>query len=189
MFNGASSFNGDISQWDTSSVTDMRGMFWNASSFNGDISQLDTSSVTNMARMFCVASSFNGDISQWNTSLVTSMNSMFTNASSFDRNLTPWAQHVGFGTSLTTGKHFNDMFTGSPLQTAPPMWYPILCEASPHSVRQWCTWYRRRDFNIVVMGVARRLAAGMVPRAAMGPSYKVLSLGHLELVDLIASYL
>jgi len=100
-----------------------------------------------------------------------------------------WAQHVGFGTSVTTGKHFNDMFTGSLLQTAPPMWHPFICKASPHSFRQWCTWYRRRDFNIVVTGVARRLSAGMVPRAAMGPSYKVLSLGHLELVDLIASYL
>ena len=39
MFNGASSFNGDISEWDVSGVTDMSGMFAYATSFNGDISE------------------------------------------------------------------------------------------------------------------------------------------------------
>ena len=47
-------FNGDISNWDTSSVTSMYGMFDRASSFNGDISNWDTSSVTSMYRMFYV---------------------------------------------------------------------------------------------------------------------------------------
>ena len=44
-------FNGDISQWDVSNVTNMSGMFA-GSEFNGDISQWDVSNVTNMSGMF-----------------------------------------------------------------------------------------------------------------------------------------
>jgi surface protein len=40
--------------------------------FNGDISQWDVSKVTNMSRMFC-AGQFNGDISQWDVSKVTNI--------------------------------------------------------------------------------------------------------------------
>ena len=38
MFEGATSFNGNISGWDTSSVTDMRKMFDGATSFKQDLS-------------------------------------------------------------------------------------------------------------------------------------------------------
>ena len=54
-------FNGDISSWDVSSVTNMDVS--NASSFNGDISSWDVSNVTDMSQMFYEASAFNGDIS------------------------------------------------------------------------------------------------------------------------------
>jgi len=79
MFYGASSFNqGDLSKWETSAVTTMKGMFYEASAFNGDISSWDTSAVTDMSRMFYGALSFNqGDLSNWNTSAVTTMNVMF----------------------------------------------------------------------------------------------------------------
>ena len=39
MFYEASAFNGDISIWDVSNVTNMRFMFRQAYSFNGDISK------------------------------------------------------------------------------------------------------------------------------------------------------
>jgi surface protein len=38
MFNGATSFNGDISGWDVSGVTNMNDMFYNATAFNRDLS-------------------------------------------------------------------------------------------------------------------------------------------------------
>ena len=38
MFDGASSFNSDISRWDVSSVKYMEAMFFFASSFNSELS-------------------------------------------------------------------------------------------------------------------------------------------------------
>ena len=61
-----SKFNGDISEWDVSKVTDMTEMFMN-SEFNGDISKWDVSKVESTISMF-QGSKFNGDISKWNLS-------------------------------------------------------------------------------------------------------------------------
>ena len=52
----------------TSSVTDMRSMFYNANSFNQPIGSWDTSNVTRMEGMFNNADAFNQDIGNWNTS-------------------------------------------------------------------------------------------------------------------------
>lgn len=59
-------FNGDISKWDVSTVTDMTNMF-SDSYFDGDLSKWDVSNVKNMELMFC-SSQFTGrkgDITGW----------------------------------------------------------------------------------------------------------------------------
>ena len=86
----AQDFNLDIGHWDTSSVTDMAGMFFRATSFNQDISRWNTGKVTNMEWMFSSATSFNQDISKWNTAAVTTMNHMFTEASAFNGDISGW---------------------------------------------------------------------------------------------------
>ena len=58
MFYGASSFNGHLSSWDTSRVTDMGAVFYGASSFDGNVSSWDTSKVTTMDAMFYEATLF-----------------------------------------------------------------------------------------------------------------------------------
>ena len=76
-FGGKSTFNADISKWDTGKVTDMNHMFYQASAFNQDIGSWNTAQVTYMRAMFASASAFNQDIGSWNTEQVTDMQSMF----------------------------------------------------------------------------------------------------------------
>jgi len=102
------SFNGDISDWDVSSVKDMNKMFGFAANFNGDISDWDVSSVEDMRSMFGVAVSFNQNLSDWKDKLgsVTDMRSMFCNAISFNQNISGWD---------VTGKNTENMFNNCPI--------------------------------------------------------------------------
>ena len=118
-FSNNTSFNSDISFWDTSNVTDMSYMFqsfppseekhsfnqpldnWNVSSvknfesmfynsnFNQNIGSWDTSSSTSLRAMF-EYTNFNYDIGAWDTSNVTSMEYMFNGAQDFNQDLTGW---------------------------------------------------------------------------------------------------
>jgi gliding motility-associated-like protein len=115
MFARATSFNGNVSNWDVSNVVDMTGLFegaasfnqpignWNvsnvlymnfmfngASAFNQPIGNWDVSNVTTMLAMFQLASSFNQPIGNWNVSNVTSMSGMFQRASSFNQPIGNW---------------------------------------------------------------------------------------------------
>jgi len=90
MFEGASSFNGDLSKWNVSNVTNMVRMFTDAVSFNGDLNKWDVSNVTTMFGMFATASSFNQDLNSWNVSNVTNMSFMFADTDIFNGNLSGW---------------------------------------------------------------------------------------------------
>ena len=83
-------FNGDISKWDVSNVTNMYGMFLNCYKFNQDISSWDVSNVTDMSGMFYICKKFNQDISKWNVSNVTNMSFMFYNCKNFNQDISKW---------------------------------------------------------------------------------------------------
>ena len=116
MFAYATGLVRDISQWNTSKVTNMAYMFSNNSTFNQNISSWDLSSVllinhmfqfatnynqpfdamkrpnkvTTMQGMFQNATKFDQDVSGWYTNNVTTIANMFTFATSFNRNIIRW---------------------------------------------------------------------------------------------------
>ncbi|PPE05677.1 BspA family leucine-rich repeat surface protein [Mesoplasma corruscae] len=102
MFEGASCFNGDISNWDTSNVITFGAMFKNAILFNQDIGTKMvhigdreylawiTKKVYKMDNTFENAESFNQDISNWDTSNVIKMTYMFSGAKTFNQNISDW---------------------------------------------------------------------------------------------------
>ncbi len=85
-----SNYNGDISNWDVSNVTNMADMFYQTKKFNQAIGNWDVSNVTNMKRLFNGATSFNQDISKWDVSNVVNMYGMFNGSKSFNQNISNW---------------------------------------------------------------------------------------------------
>jgi surface protein len=100
---------GHISEWDTSRVTDMSGLFYWRSfmgyddyededneedpgfdEFNDDISNWNVSNVLNFSSMFVEAELFNQNLSKWNTKSATNMRYMFMSAESFNGDISGW---------------------------------------------------------------------------------------------------
>ena len=103
MFYGQNTFNMDLNSWDVSNVTNMDDMFWKATIFNGNVTSWNVSSVTIMEGMF-QETSFNQDISGWNVSSVTDMGYMFS--------YTPFNQNIG-GWDVSSVTSMKAMFGGA----------------------------------------------------------------------------
>ena len=96
------SFNEDISNWNTSNVIDMSGMFLGATKFNQSIKKWNTSKVVDMSGMFHGAILFDQSLNTsnkitingvpyhpWNVSKVTNMSYMFKDTS-FNQSIDKW---------------------------------------------------------------------------------------------------
>ncbi len=79
----------DISNWDTSNVTDMTAMFYYSTNIP-DIRSWDTSKVQSFASTFDYAREFNQNIGNWNTSSATTMSAMFWEAQAFNQDIGEW---------------------------------------------------------------------------------------------------
>lgn len=81
---------GNISDWNTSNITDMSNLFYELNDFNEDISRWDVSNVENMEGMFNEAENFNQPIGNWKVSKVTNMTDMFNAAKAFNQPIGGW---------------------------------------------------------------------------------------------------
>jgi surface protein len=99
----AANFNSDIENWNTANVTNMYAMFKGATSFNNNLNW-NVKLVENTSSMFENATQFNGDITSWEVNNVTNMSSMFKNASSFNIAIKSW------GTTTSNVTNMNNMF-------------------------------------------------------------------------------
>ena len=95
--------------------------------FNGDISKWDVSKVTDMFAMFWGATSFNGDISKWKVEKVTDMIFIFNDATSFKQNLDAWGNRINNAVKANGWRLAAGMFRDSGLKDTFPSWCNTAC--------------------------------------------------------------
>ena len=102
-------FNQDISNWDTSNVTSMHAMFYNAKTFDQDLSYWNTSKVTDIGNLFRGAHKFDHPLNNWDTSKVTYASQAFLEAHNFNQPLNKWITHniTDMGGMFREARSFN----------------------------------------------------------------------------------
>jgi surface protein len=95
QYQDASSTNINLSLWDVTNITNMRGMFQLCDKFNGVLWKTLKSGNVDLRNMFYGAGNFNNGgsnvgIQQWNTDDVTRMDSMFQSAFAFNSDISAW---------------------------------------------------------------------------------------------------
>ncbi|EHD1395481.1 BspA family leucine-rich repeat surface protein [Listeria monocytogenes] len=90
MFSFSDATSLDVSGFDTSNVTNMGEMFQDSPATSIDVSGFDTSQVTDMNRMFANSDATSIDVSSFNTSNVTDMSDMFVNSAVTSIDVSNW---------------------------------------------------------------------------------------------------
>ena len=120
-FRNCTLFNGDISSWDTSAVTNMQGTFANCENYNKTLAAWDVSKVTTFKQMFKGAQLFNQPLNSWNVSKGKTFEGMFQSAQAFARPLDQWVLTAlneptvdsrGLTTMFNDAQSFNEDLTG-----------------------------------------------------------------------------
>jgi hypothetical protein len=81
---------GQISDWDTSNVTNMDGLFVNKIRFSEPLNDWNVSNVTSMKHMFFFCFDFNQPLDKWSVGRVTNMTGMFHSTLKFNQPISTW---------------------------------------------------------------------------------------------------
>ena len=90
LFSDCREFNGDLSQWDVSQVTNLDSTFAGCEKFNGDLSKWNVGNVTSMRYSFFGCDVFNANLSEWNVGRVVDMGDMLYGCYAFNSDLSRW---------------------------------------------------------------------------------------------------
>jgi len=90
IFEDASSFNGNLSDWRVLTVTDLSSMFPQAPAFNQEINGLVVWNAVAFSSMFADATAFNQDLVGWDAPGLEFMHSSLRNATSCNHSLDQW---------------------------------------------------------------------------------------------------
>jgi surface protein len=135
--NDTTTFNKNLSAWNTASATDMSNMFNGCSTFNTSLATNNTnnwnvSSVKNMAGMFQGAAAFNQPIGNWTTSDLINLNNTFKDAVQFNQN-------IGNGSNWITTKVTNMAGTFSRTTDSSDAAYVAATSAFNQDISTWHT--------------------------------------------------
>jgi surface protein len=89
-FQSCTNFNGNINNWDVSTITNFRNTFSGCTNFNQPLDNWDVSNATDMYRMFLNATNFNQNINSWNVGNAQDLEGVFLNCSNFNQDLSDW---------------------------------------------------------------------------------------------------
>ena len=109
MFAGATSFNGNLNNWNTSTITTMVNLFSGATSFNQPLNNWDVSNVTAANGLFLGASAFNSSLSGWVWTNLSNGSAMFRDATAFNQDISSW----DFSQNNTSGIDLSILFANA----------------------------------------------------------------------------
>ncbi len=89
-FAGCEKFNGDLSKWNVGNVTSMRYSFFGCDAFNANLSEWNVGRVVDMGDMLYGCYAFNSDLSRWNVAQVANMDQLFYNCWAFNADISKW---------------------------------------------------------------------------------------------------
>ena len=111
-FNGCTVFNGDLSSWNTENVITFRDTFRNTAFNNDSLANWNTENVTSFLSTFYGCSDFNGDITNWRTDSADTLQSMFYLCSAFNRDINTKVRADGnLAWDVSTVTSFNSMLS------------------------------------------------------------------------------
>jgi surface protein len=135
-FSGAISYNQPIENWNMSSAINISYMFQGCASFNQPLNGWVTSNVTNLYATF-INSNFNQPINSWDVSKVTTMAYLFTN-SPFNQTIDNWdVSNVTSMSNMFYGSSFNQPLNSWDVSNVSNMTYMFYGSSFNQPLNSW----------------------------------------------------